>query len=103
MTIEIREMTREELKAAMEEVKIMANLSGFNNWEDMYDFRHFAAEGMIKFGGSFTHSLGHALARADAKNSAILMRAFKEDCAHHAELYKKWLSNLERQRADSAE
>ena len=64
-------------------------------YADVYDFKNDAAEGMIKFGGGFAHFLGHALARADEKNTVILLTAFYETCQHHAALWRKFLIERE--------
>lgn len=93
MSIEIKKMTNDDINELIVELEIASALNGFNGSDEMYDFRHNAAQGMIMFGGSFTHFLGHALARADEKNTARLIRAFREDCEHHAALYKKFQEN----------
>lgn len=90
MNVEIKEMSEEDIANLMLEHEIKSRVAGFESAEEMDNFKVDASLGMIKFGGTFTHFLGHALARADSNNTVKILRAFREDCTHHAELYKKW-------------
>ena len=89
MTIEIREMSEQEVKDMCSEFDLIAVMHGFKDYYEFADSRHSAAEGMIKFGGSFTHMLGHALARADSANSFKIYKAFREMWDEHRELWIK--------------
>ncbi len=90
---EIKEMSEEDLTQYLLEHEIKARVAGFETSEEMDNFKVDASLGMIKFGGTFTHFLGQALARADSNNTVKIFRAFREDCNHHAALYKKWNAN----------
>jgi hypothetical protein len=71
--------------------EMCAGLAGFKSTREIEQFRHFACEGMIKFGGSFTQGLGHALACADMVNMTKILRYWKVDCKKHADLYLRFL------------
>ena len=58
------------------------------------DERIHAAEGMIKFGGSFTRNLGHALMKADIGNTKKIKEAFPKEWEEHKNL---WLAFKERE------
>ena len=60
----------------------------------MENFKVEAAEGMIKFGGSFTSNLGGALIRADTINAAKIIKMFRKECEEHATLYKVWMEKM---------
>jgi len=91
MSTEIKEMTEEEVNALLIELDLCAINAGFKSGEEMDNFKVDASSGMIKFGGGFTHFLGHALARADRLNTVKIINAFRSDCEHHAELHKKFM------------
>lgn len=95
--IEVTPMTEEDLEQVYFEESLLAHVCGFKTTDEYYDYKYHAAEGMIKFGGSFTHMLGHVLARADSKNSAKVIRTWRKDCDHHAELHRKFMSNRDKQ------
>lgn len=60
-------------------------------------FRYNAQEGMIKFGGSFVHALGHALAHADSSNTAKILRTWPDYCEEYAALWLKFMENRGKQ------
>lgn len=91
--ITIKEMTKEDIENYLAGCEGWAKAADFSDFEAMSDFKVDASSGMIKFGGGLVHYLGHALARADAKNTAKLLITFKEECTEHANLYRKWLAN----------
>lgn len=90
---EMKTMTKEDIDELVEEHERIACSSGFETYEVLRIFQCDAAEGMIRFGGSFTNSLGHALAHADVGNAAKLINAFREMCLEHAASHRKWLEN----------
>lgn len=83
----IRELTEEDLDEMTLALDLHAKIHGFKDHEDFAIQKHEAYEGMIKFGGGFTHALGKALARADSENSFKIYKAFKDTWNHHRELY----------------
>lgn len=89
----LQEMNGEDLAEYIYSEELKAKIAGFASKEEMDNFKVDASSGMIKFGGGFAHFLGHALARADGTNTVKLLRAFRDECTHHAELYRKFLSN----------
>lgn len=87
----IEPMTVEDVEEFIQECDIDAKLAGFESMEEMDTLKVDASCGMIKFGGSFMNYLGHALANADSRNTAKILRAFRNECYEHAVLYVKWL------------
>ena len=87
----ITEMTKEDLEQLELEHKAVAFMCGFTDSENFENFKVDASLGMIRFGGGFTHHLGHALAHADYKNTAKIIKAFPGMCAKHALLHKKFM------------
>lgn len=92
----IEPMNEEDIKRFIQECDLAAKLAGFDSREAMDNLKVNASCGMIKFGGSFTHFLGHALAHADSENTAKLLRAFRNECHEHALLYVKWLEKRDK-------
>ncbi len=93
MSITIEEMTREDLDNMMNDYECSAIKAGFANSKALELFKYNASMGLIKFGGSFSEPLGHALACTDMHNTVKLINAFREECTEHALLYLKWNSN----------
>ena len=91
--IVIQEMTAEDVENLYREHEIRSRIAGFGSIEEMESFKVDASLGMIKFGGSFTEYLGHALAHADSSNTMKLIRAFRDVCEEHARLYRQWREN----------
>jgi hypothetical protein len=85
----LQPMSEEQVEEMIARQHAYAMLSGFSRIEEMEDYKVEASQGMIQFGGSFTHCLGHALARADSGNAATIIRAFKPMCDEFRELYLK--------------
>ncbi len=79
-----------ELDQIYREANAIAILAGFPDFEAIEHFRREAAQGLINFGGSFGKSLGHALARADVKNAAKIIKTFSSECDEHAQLWRKF-------------
>lgn len=92
MSIEIKEMTEEDIQDLLLEEEMIAKLCGFETVDEMYQFKMEACEGMIRFGGGFTQPLGYALAHADSKNSAKILRTFRSMCEEHAALHRKFMA-----------
>lgn len=82
-------MSEEQIEEMTARHHIYAMLSGFSGAEEMQDYKVEASQGMMQFGGSFTHCLGNALACADSENAAIIIRAFKPMCDEFREQYLK--------------
>ncbi len=99
----IKEMTKDDIIEMLLDAELSAITAGFNSHEAMENFKVDASLGMIKFGGSFTHNLGHALASADSKNTAKILRAFSDDCTHHAGLYRKWVGNRQKEEGGASD
>lgn len=87
----IKEMTEEDLKIMELQHDFCGQWCGFKNGEEMDNFKVDASQGMIRFGGSFVHHLGHALAHADSSNTAKIIKAFQDVCKEHAMLHLKWM------------
>jgi len=87
MTVTLEPMTPEELEQLIIEHDILATLCGFKNGEEMENYKVDASLGMIKFGGSFTHHLGHALAHADSRNTSKIIISFRAICDEHRKLH----------------
>ncbi len=91
--IEIKELTDEDLSEMEMEYYRKAMLLGYSSYDALSFFGYEAAQGMIKFGGSFAHALGMALAHADPINTMKIVKAFNYTCQEHAELYREWFKN----------
>jgi hypothetical protein len=89
--IEIKEMTKDDIRKLEAEHTLVAIFSGFESSIDIENFKVNASCGLIKFGGSFAQPLGHALAHADHINTHKIIKAFRKECDEHAALYIKWL------------
>lgn len=86
-------LTEDDLRALEYQAEILAKLCGFQNNNEMQEFRLNAQMGMIRFGGSFSQSLGHALAHADSENTSKIIRNFRDVCESHAKLHLKFMAN----------
>lgn len=98
--ITIKPIIKDDITEMLLNAEIAAVCAGFESHEAMENFKVDASLGMIKFGGVFIHTLGHALAHADPRNTAKILKAFLEDCAHHAGLYRKWLENRHKEKEE---
>lgn len=68
--------------------KLISPCDKFNAYE-MEDFKYYASQAMIKFGGSFSQGIGYALQSATPQNARLLARIFWEDIKQNYELYMK--------------
>jgi hypothetical protein len=100
MTIVIHEMNEQDLQDLMVEHELGANVLDFRDADALWDFRYHAAEGMVRFGGSFMSALGHALMHSDLKNTIKIMTQWKYECLEHAELHRKFIKQRDKPRMD---
>ena len=90
MSIEIKELTRDDIDEMMQEHLVRAQCLCLESVGALEDYKYNAAHGMIKFGGSFVNFLGQALMRADSKNTLKIISSFRDYCDKYAPIYKQW-------------
>ena len=100
MTIEIKQMTEQDINDLMVEHELGCKLLRFDDAETMGNFRYHAAEGMVRFGGSFINALGHALMHSDLRNTIKIMTHWKEECLEHADLHQKFIEQRNKPQTD---
>jgi hypothetical protein len=86
-------MTEEYIENYEDSFTAAGALLGYQKNKDYENYRYNAQEGMIKFGGSFVHALGHALAHADSNNTFKILSTFAEYAEEHAGLWIKFRMN----------
>jgi hypothetical protein len=93
MGITITELKQEDIDAMMEDLDREARIMGFPNLDAYNQWKHYASEGLQRFGGSFCEFIGRAMCHADQHNLMKLVLTFKPMLEEHAELYRKYLKD----------
>jgi len=78
MTIEIKEMSDNEMDNLMKSFDIQARALGFNDFSEFTQFMSVAAKAMMKYGGSFEKGLAEALAHADPNNMQLIYKTWPD-------------------------
>lgn len=96
MTIEIREMTKDDLDNMLSEYGMLAGMLGFQTPEEFQDFQYHACEGLMRFGGSWATGLGQLLQVSDVNNAYKIIKNWRSECEEHAELHRLFIKKRDK-------
>ena len=91
--VNVVELTKNDLDEIMTSYNLAAMLHGFEGYKELEQFKYHAAEGLIRFGGSFAGALGNLLAVADSRNTFKILKVWRDELQEHADLYIKYLES----------
>jgi hypothetical protein len=96
MSIEIQEMTEDDLNTMLSYAGIAALMLGFPSLDAYEDFKYHAYEGLVRFGGSFCQALGRVLGASDMVNGIKVVKTWRSECEEHAELHRLFMKTRDK-------
>jgi len=91
MTIQIKEITENDMQDMLSNVGMLASILGFKTIDEITSYQYHACEGLMRFGGSFCKNLGNTLQSADFINAAKIIKHWRSECDEHAELHRLFI------------